>query len=155
MFNKSIDFPDLEGKDLRIGVVFARWNNELTYSIRDKAIEGLKDCQVLEEHIILQEVPGAYEVVMGAKQLIEKKHVDAVICIGVLIKGQTMHFEYISEAVTQGIMDLNMQSGIPVMYGILNCMTEEQARVRSVGEHNHGYGWGKAAVEMALLCKKG
>jgi len=138
---------------LKVGVVVARWNSEYTYSIRDGVIEGLTASGVLVENILVREVPGSYEVVYGAKRMIEDDMVDAVVCVGVLIKGETMHFEYIAEAVTQGIMDLNVQSGVPVIFGILTCLTEEQVRVRSIGEHNHGVAWGKSAVEMGLFGK--
>jgi 6,7-dimethyl-8-ribityllumazine synthase len=82
--------------------------------------------------------------------------VDAIICTGVLIKGETLHFEYISDAVTKGIMDVNLGTMTPVIYGVLNCLNEEQVVKRSqnnpsVGGHNHGEDWGKTAVEMAIM----
>jgi len=82
---------------------------------------------------------------------------DVVICIGCLIKGETMHFEYICQAVTQGIMDLNVRTETPVVFGVLTCLTEDQAKKRSgLGEHSHNHGedWGHTAVEMALLRAK-
>ncbi|KAG0215917.1 hypothetical protein BGX28_007143 [Mortierella sp. GBA30] len=85
-----------------------------------------------------------------------KQAFDAVICIGVLIKGSTMHFEYICEAVSQGIMRVGLDSGVPVIFGVLTCLNEEQALSRAgmdkAGKgHNHGLDWGSGAVEMALL----
>ena len=80
--------------------------------------------------------------------------VDAIICTGVLIKGETLHFEYISDAVTKGIMDVNLGTMTPVVYGVLNCLDEEQVVRRSSGVnggHNHGEDWGKTAVEMAIM----
>ena len=80
--------------------------------------------------------------------------VDAIICCGVLIKGETLHFEYISDAVTKGIMDVNLGTMTPVVYGVLNCLNEEQVVKRSSngnGGHNHGEDWGKTAVEMAIM----
>jgi 6,7-dimethyl-8-ribityllumazine synthase len=77
--------------------------------------------------------------------------VDAVITAGVLIKGDTMHFEYISDAVSKGIMNVGIQTNIPVVFGVLTCLTEEQVKQRSSDDNNHGYDWGKTAVEMALL----
>lgn len=151
---KGIRFADLNGSGLRIGIVVARWNSELTYSLRDGAIRGLKESGVSDKNISVQEVPGSYEVVFGAKHFIESGARDAVICIGVLIKGETFHFEYISDAVTQGIMHLNMQTTVPVVYGILNCLNYEQAAARSIGDNNHGYMWGKTAVEMGLMKSK-
>lgn len=146
-------FTEMDGRDLRIGVVVARWNNELTMPLKDGVIEGILGCNVAKENIIELPVPGAYEVAFGAKHLIDTEQVDAVVCLGVLIKGETMHFEYISEALTQGIMQLSLSTGIPVIYGVLNCMNMEQATARCIGNNNHGPDWGRTAVEMALLKK--
>jgi 6,7-dimethyl-8-ribityllumazine synthase len=88
----------------------------------------------------------------GAKA--KKGAFDAVICVGVLIKGSTMHFEYICEAVTQGIMRVGLDSNIPVIFGVLTCLNDEQAQSRAgliPNGHNHGEDWGSAAVEMALV----
>lgn len=148
---KGIDFPQLDGSGLRVGLVVARWNSELTYSLRDAAVRALKDCGMVDDSILIQEVPGSYELVYATKMMIEKGNVDAVICIGVLIKGETMHFEYISDAVGRGIMELNLSGSVPVVYGVLNCITEQQARARSTSGNNHGYWWGKTAIEMAKL----
>lgn len=150
---KGITFEKAEGKGIKIGIVVARWNSEYTYSLRDACKDALLDADVAANDIEILEVPGSYEVVYGAKHLVEKG-MDAVVAIGCLIKGETMHFEYIAEAVTQGIMHLNTHTDTPVIFGVLACMTEEQAKVRSIGEHNHGYGWGQSAIEMAMLKSK-
>jgi len=96
-------------------------------------------------------VPGAYELPFAARLLALSGTVDAVICVGVLVKGDTSHFEYISEAVSQGIMNVGLQTNVPVIFGVLTCQTDEQVTKRSTGKNNHGIGWGKTAVEMALL----
>lgn len=150
---KGIAFEQMDGSDLKIGIVVARWNSEVTHALRDACKQALVDAGVREQHIRIQEVPGAYETVYGAKALIEQG-VDAVVAIGCLIKGETMHFEYISQAVSQGIMDLNTQTNTPVIFGILTCLTEEQATARSTGDKSHGYAWGQSAVEMALINKQ-
>ena len=148
---KGITFEKNNAQGLTIGIVVARWNNELTYALRDDCQRALLDAGIQEKDITVLEVPGSYEVVYGASHLIQKKHVDAVVAIGCLIKGETMHFEYIAEAVSQGIMDLNTQSGTPVLFGVLTCLTEDQARERALGEKNHGYAWGQSAIEMARI----
>ena len=115
---------------------------------------GVKELKVTEENIFIKEVPGAYELPYAAKLLAMSGTVDAIICCGVLIKGDTLHFEYISDAVTKGIMDVNLSTMTPVIYGVLNCLDEEQVKKRSSDEnggHNHGTGWGKTAVEMAIM----
>lgn len=106
-------------------------------------------------------VPGSYEVVYGARRLIEDppegiERFDAVICCGCLIKGETMHFEYICEAVTQGIMRLNVEGPCPVVFGILATLNDAQARARAgltQGGHNHGEDWGTTALEMARISR--
>jgi 6,7-dimethyl-8-ribityllumazine synthase len=83
-------------------------------------------------------VPGAYELPFAAKLLAMSGTVDAIICCGVLIKGETLHFEYISEAVTKGIMDVNLGTMTPVVYGVLNCLNEDQVKKRSSNENGEG-----------------
>lgn len=146
---KGVTFTKLNGEHCTIGIVTARWNKDITNALRDKCIEALKDSSVKEENIVSIEVPGSFELVQGAKHLLDKCGVDAVVCIGLLVKGETFHFEYISEALTQGIMQLNLYSGKPVIYGVLNCLSEEQAKARI----QHAYEWGLSAVEMGLLTK--
>lgn len=99
-------------------------------------------------------MPGAYELPYAASRVIRKHKVDAVVCIGCLIKGETMHFEYICEAVTQGIMRVNLDSGVPTIFGVLACLTEDQARSRAgllPGKSNHGVEWAQTALRMARL----
>jgi len=138
---------------MKIGVVVARWNSAVTYALRDACLRALADAGVEENTIIVQEVPGSYEVVFGAKHLIEHNAVDAVVAIGCLIKGETMHFEYIADAVSHGLMKLNVETDVPVVFGVLTCLTEQQAIDRSTGENNHGYAWGQSAIEMAMIKK--
>ena len=106
-------------------------------------------------------MPGSYELPFGALSLLNI--CDVVICVGCLIKGNTMHFEYICEAVSNGIMNLQLKVEKPVIFGVLTCLTEEQALIRAgidkygnedKNGHNHGLDWGTTAVEMALIAKK-
>lgn len=119
--------------------------------------QALLACHVKESDIVVVDVPGSYELPFGASCLIKgEQPVDAVICVGCLIKGETMHFEYICEAVSQGVMKLGLESGVPVIFGVLTCLNEKQALARAgLGEHSHNHGsdWGTTAVEMALLKK--
>ena len=148
--------PDtrIVGNGVRIGIVHSRWNAKVV----DALVEGAKKvieqsgatCKVLD-------VPGSYELVYGARRLAESGKFDAIICVGCLIKGETMHFEYICEAVSQGIMKLNVESPCPVIFGVLACLTEEQALARAgllPGKHNHGEEWGLTSLEMAQLTQK-
>ncbi|MBD3311460.1 MAG: 6,7-dimethyl-8-ribityllumazine synthase [Candidatus Magasanikbacteria bacterium] len=150
---KGIEFKNLDGSDLKIGIAKSRWNSFITDPLLEKCKQALLDSNVKEENIIVYEVPGSYELPFAASKLIKKQQVDAVVCLGSLIKGETMHFEYIAEAVTQGITRLNLETDIPVIFGVLTCLTEEQAIERSSGKKNNGYEWGLSAIEMALLGK--
>ncbi|MCB9798283.1 6,7-dimethyl-8-ribityllumazine synthase [Candidatus Nomurabacteria bacterium] len=151
---KGVSFEDFDGASLKVGIVAARWNDEITLSLVEGCKDALRECGVLEENITGLFVPGSFELPMGAKHLLEATDVDVVIAVGCLIKGETMHFEYICDAVSHGLMKLNLDSGKPVIFGVLTCLTEEQAKSRSQGENNHGIGWGKTAVEMGLMWKK-
>ncbi|KAJ3345533.1 hypothetical protein HDU83_003951 [Entophlyctis luteolus] len=148
------------GADLTVLIVHTRWNTAVVDALTIGTIAQLRALGVLDKNITVLDVPGAFELPFAAKSLIAKKKYDAVIAIGVLIKGDTMHFEYIADATTQGLMRVGLDSGVPVVFGVLTCMNEEQALLRAgIGGsdgrsgHNHGTHWGSAAVEMALLNK--
>mmetsp|Transcript_7734 Transcript_7734/g.13622 ORF Transcript_7734/g.13622 Transcript_7734/m.13622 type:complete len:234 (-) Transcript_7734:241-942(-) len=148
---------ELDGSAIRIGVLRTRWNDESVSSLVDGIKAGAKELKVKEENIFIKEVPGAYELPYAAKLLAMSGTVDAIICCGVLIKGDTFHFEYISDAVAKGIMNINLSTMTPVVYGVLNCLDEAQVKKRCSNEdggHNHGEDWGKTAVEMALMRKE-
>lgn len=151
---KEVSFGKPNGSSLKIGIVASRWNSEIVDALIDGCARALEECKVKKNNITVLQVPGSYELPFAARHLIKTKKVDAVVCLGCLIKGETMHFEYIAEAVTQGIMNLNLDIGIPVIFGVLTCLTEKQARARSTGKNNHGHGWGMTAVEMGLLNAK-
>lgn len=148
---KGISFEQLDGSSLRVGIVLARWNKEYVDSLLEGCKKALRDSGVKDENIIIKNVPGSFELVYGSKHLIDHESVDVVIAIGVLIKGETMHFEHIADAVSQGLTQLNATTPVPSIFGVLTCLTEEQVKLRSVGENNHGYSWGMSAVEMGLL----
>lgn len=111
-----------------------------------------------EENIVVESVPGSFELPYGTQLFLDKQErigepLDAVIPIGVLIKGSTMHFEYICDSVTHQLMRLNFEVKKPVIFGVLTCLSDEQAEARAgliEGKmHNHGEDWGAAAVEMS------
>jgi len=147
----EVSFGDLDGTDVRIGIIRTRWNDEHVTNLVNGCKKALKECKVKEENIFETSVPGSYELPLAARFLALSGTVDAIVCAGVLIKGETLHFEYISETVASGIMSVQLQTQMPVVYGVLNCLNEDQVKARSSGDNNHGYDWGKTAVEMALL----
>lgn len=149
--NDAVTFGELDGKDIRVAIIRARWHSEMIDSLVDGCMTSLKETGVVEEDIFETEVPGSFELPLAARYIAMSGKYDAVICIGVLIKGETIHFELISEAATDGLMQVGLSTGTPIILGVLTAMNEEQAKARSFGDNNHGLQWGKAAVEMALL----
>eukprot|EP00435_Cladocopium_sp_Y103_P035909 s2150_g9.t1 len=138
---RGLDLPTFDGAGLHIGIVSARWNSVVCENLVAGAVEALKSCNVTD--ITTEYVAGSYEIPQAAQVMLESGKFDGIICIGCLIKGGTMHFEYISEAVTQGIMRLNLDYKRPVIYGILGCLNEEQAKERA-GVDGAGHNSGKA-----------
>lgn len=140
-----------DGSNLRIVIVHARWNEEVIDSLVSGCIKKLKELHVKEENIVVKSVPGSYELPVGAAAIGADPTIDAVVAIGCLIKGDTMHFEYISEAVSNQLMSIQFKIKKPVIFGLLTCLTLDQAKVRSglLPGKNHGIDWGECAVEMA------
>ncbi len=154
MSKNKIEFPKLNGKNIKVGIALARWNTEITNSLMEGCLTALKEAGVPSKNFYVVPVPGSFELPLAAQHLFKKEKVDVVIALGCLIKGETMHFEYIADAMTNGLMRVSLDTGKPVVFGVLTCLTEKQAIARSTGKNNHGYGWGLTAVEMALLTKK-
>lgn len=194
------------GSHLRIAIVHARWNTAIISALVSGARKSILAAGVHEENIVVQDVPGSYELPLAAQKIyaasqhqasnipaaaasavtdllsstsltdpdkdvtssevVPKKHptesnednplqtpFDAIIAIGVLIKGETMHFEYIADATSHGLMRVQLDSGVPIIFGLLTVLTEEQGQARaglSEGAHNHGEDWGTAAVELGM-----
>jgi len=146
--------PSLDGRGLRIGIVSARFNDHIVTALRDGALRGLERVGVADDDIVEYWVPGAFEVALAAKALAQTGKVDAVICLGTVIRGDTPHFEYVCEAATHGIQDAQMSTGVPVMFGVLTLNTEQQAIDRSgPGIDNKGDEAAIGAVEMALVLR--
>ncbi len=136
----------------RFAVVVSRFNEEITEGLLQGAREALAGSGVRDEDVILFRVPGAFEIPVTALRAARTGHFDAVICIGCLIKGDTMHFEYIASAACNGISEAAVATGIPMALGVLTTLTEEQAVERAAaGSGNKGREAALAAVEMATL----
>lgn len=139
-------------KDFRFGIVVSEWNDHITEGLYSGVIVALTDCGALHKNIIRWNVPGSFELVYAAKKMIETQKPDVVITIGCVIKGETMHFEFVCEGVTQGIKDLNVLSDVPVIFCLLTDNTEQQSIDRSGGIHgNKGTEAAIAAIKMAYL----
>jgi 6,7-dimethyl-8-ribityllumazine synthase len=150
----SSAIPDLDGKGLRIAIIGARFNDHIVTKLRDGALRGLERLGVADNDIMESWVPGAFELPLAAKVLAQTGKVDAIICLGTVIKGDTPHFDYVCGEAARGIQDAQMSTGIPVMFGVLTVNTEQQAIDRSgPGIDNKGDEAAVGAVEMALLVK--
>ncbi|EPT04117.1 hypothetical protein FOMPIDRAFT_1114777 [Fomitopsis schrenkii] len=187
-----------DGTHLRIAIVHSRWNKAVIDALVEGTVNKLKEQGVKESNIVLQSVPGSFELPLACQRVIAGSHVqagatatdllgglnfgvsissprpssrastpapvtagmpsqpfDAVIAIGVLIKGATMHFEYICDSVSHALMRVQLDTGVPVIFGVLTALNDDQALERAgIGRgeskgHNHGEDWAAAAVEMA------
>lgn len=139
-------------KDFRFGIVVSEWNDTITEGLFNGAKAALLDCGALEENIIRWNVPGSFELTFGAKQMHETQEVDCVIVIGSVIKGETMHFEFVCEGVTQGIKDLNIVYDVPTIFCVLTDNNMQQSLDRSGGKHgNKGTEAAIAAIKMVAL----
>jgi 6,7-dimethyl-8-ribityllumazine synthase len=146
---------NLDEKGLTIGIVISRWNAEITDSLRRGAMRELISCGIADESMIVVEVPGAFEIPLACDWLIQHKTMDAIIALSCVIKGDTAHFEYVSDAAMQGIREVSLKHGLPITCGILTTYTEEQALERAGDdENNKGSEAARTAIEMASLRKK-
>ena len=133
----------------------SRFNEEITAGLLAGARAALSAAGVSDADVTLVHVPGAFELPATALRLARTGEFDAIICLGCLIKGDTMHFEYIAEAASQGIMNVTVATGVPVAFGVLTTMTDEQAIVRSApGDGNKGGEAARAAIDMATLFRR-
>jgi len=144
------EVPD--ASEMRFGVVVSDWNREITFSLLEGCINTLHKHGATEENIIIKHVPGSFELTLGAQLMAENENVDAIICLGCVIQGETPHFTYICQSVSMGITQLNIDYNIPVIFGVLTTNNIEQARERSGGKHgNKGDEAAVTAIKMAAL----
>ncbi|WP_341770945.1 6,7-dimethyl-8-ribityllumazine synthase [Alkalibacillus almallahensis] len=143
---------NLVASNLKIGIVVGRFNGFINEKLLDGALDGLKRHGVNEDDIEVAWVPGAYEIPLAAKKMAEHGSYDAVITLGAVIRGATPHFEYVSGEVSKGVSSVSMETGVPVIFGVLTTDTIEQAIERAgTKAGNNGYGAAMSAIEMANL----
>ena len=139
----------------RFAIVVSRFNDEITEGLLEGALAFFAEHSVSRETVTIVRVPGAFEIPLVAKRLGDSGEYDAVVCLGCLIKGETMHFEYIAEAASNGIAQAAIATGVPMAFGVLTTTTEEQAVERSrPGAQNKGREAAAAALEMAALFRE-
>ncbi len=141
-------------KQLRFGIIVSEWNSDITENLFLGAEETLLVNGVLPENILRWNVPGSFELVFGAKKMLETEQVDAIIAIGVVIQGETKHFDFVCSGVTQGITQLNIDYDTPVIFCVLTDNNKQQSIERSGGKlGNKGVECAVAALKMSVLGK--
>jgi 6,7-dimethyl-8-ribityllumazine synthase len=148
--NASGMVPD--AGEMRFGIVVSDWNMEVTGSLLDGAVKTLKKHGATDNNIVVKHVPGSFELTLGAQLLAEYDDLDAIICLGCVIQGETPHFTYICQGVTQGITQLNLEYNLPFVFGVLTTNTQQQAVDRAGGKlGNKGDEAAITAIKMAAL----
>ena len=134
----------------KFALIVSEWNEEITESLYNGAVEALLDHGVIKDNILRKNVPGSFELPIGAQWMAEQDQVDAVICLGCVIQGETRHFEFICQAVAQGLTQVGLKYSKPVIFGVLTTDTLQQAIDRSGGRHGNK-GDEAAATAIRLL----
>lgn len=147
--------PSLDGRGLRIAVVCGRFNDLVTTRLLDGVRRGLSSCGVADGDVTVAWVPGAFELPLAARAHAESGAHDAVIVLGAVIRGETTHYEIVSSECARGVQDVQLATGVPVMFGVLTVENLEQAEARSeaAGGHNVGEECALGAVEMVGLIR--
>ncbi len=142
----------LIGENLKFGIVVSRFNEFITGKLLAGALDALKRHGVDEQHIEIAWVPGAFEIPLAAQKMVALKKYHAVICLGAVIRGATPHFDYVCSEVSKGVAHISLQSGLPVIFGVVTTDTIEQAVERAgTKAGNKGYDAALSAIEMANL----
>lgn len=145
----------LVANDIKVGIVAARFNEFITSKLLGGAVDGLVRHDVKEENIEVAWVPGAFEIPLIAKKMAKSGKYDAIICVGAVIRGSTSHYDYVCNEVSKGIAAVSLESGIPVMFGVVTTENIEQAIERAgTKAGNKGYDCALGALEMVNLIKE-
>jgi 6,7-dimethyl-8-ribityllumazine synthase len=146
----------LDGAELRIGLVRARWNAGIVERLADGVTRGLKALGVAADDVVEVSVPGSFEIPFGARALAASGRVDAVVCIGAVIRGETTHYGIVAGECAHGVQQVQLATGVPIAFGVLTTEDEAQALARSEGPGGHNVGEEAAAVavEMARIAQR-
>lgn len=145
---------NFSGKEIKVGIICARFNEFIVSKLLGGALDGLKRHEVAEENIHIAWVPGAYEIPLIAKKMVETGKYDAVITLGAVIRGATPHFDYVCAEVSKGVASVSLESGVPVIFGVLTVNNIEEAIERAgTKAGNKGFDAAVGAIEMVNLMK--
>lgn len=137
--------------EIKIAVVVSIFNQEVTECLLEGALSCLMDSGIRNEHVFIAKVPGAIEIPLTAKLLASSNKYHAIICLGAVIRGETSHYDYVCQQVSNGCQQVMMDFNIPIIFGVLTTENEQQAFARSQGENNKGSEAAQAAVYMVKL----
>ncbi|MCC7197020.1 6,7-dimethyl-8-ribityllumazine synthase [Candidatus Peregrinibacteria bacterium] len=152
--NKDSSKKELNGKDLKISIVFSRFNDSLGNTLLQNTLETLNKLKVPTKNILVTRVPGALELPITAKLITKKQKPDAIIALGIVIKGDTSHYDHVCTETHRGLMNVSLETQTPVVFGVITAFTENQAVERvQKNKLNKGQEYAQTAVEMALLKK--
>ena len=145
-----------DGTGLRLAVVCGRFNDAITLRLLDGARRGAAEVGVEEADLVVEWVPGAFEIPFAARQIALSGRVDAVVCLGAVIRGETSHYDFVAGECARGIQDVQLEVGVPVVFGVLTTEDVPQAEARSAGPggHNVGEESARTAVEMVGLLRR-
>jgi len=146
--------PDLDGDELRIAIVVARFNEDVTTRLLRGAQEALQSHGVDDDRTDIYWVPGSLELPVTALALAEKGEHDAIVCLGAVIRGETFHFEVVAMQAASGLMQVQLDTGVPIAFGVLTTEDRDQALARSGPKNNKGAEAAEAAIEMANLLRE-
>lgn len=148
--------PERDGAGMRLGVVCGRFNDAVTLRLLEGVRRGARECGVAESDLVVEWVPGAFEVPFAAKAMAGSGRVDAVVCLGAVIRGETSHYEFVAGECARGIQDVQLALEVPVAFGVLTTEDLAQAEARSEGPggHNVGEECARTAVEMVQLARR-
>ncbi len=142
-----------DASTLKVGIIASRFNSDITDPMLEAAREVLREWKVKDKNIFVVRVYGSFEVPFAAMRLIQKRRLDALVAIGCIVKGETRHDEYLANATTHGLMQVQLDTEVPVGLAVLTTNTLAQARARSRGSSNHGAQAARAALEAALAVR--
>lgn len=153
ILRSQISFENLDASPFRFAVIYSRWNEELTSSLRDGALRALKEGGADDANIEVFVVPGSFELPLAAQTAAESERFDAVVALGVVIRGDTPHFDFVAGQTAAGLMQASLATGVPIAFGVVTTNTPEQAAERAVpgDDGNKGYEAARTAIEMAAL----
>jgi 6,7-dimethyl-8-ribityllumazine synthase len=153
MGERGTGAADLDGRGLRIGVCCGRFNDHITRRLLDGALAGLAEHGVADDDLTVVWAPGAYELPLVAQRLVTGWGADAVIALGAVIRGETGHYDFVAGECASGLQRVQLDTGVPVVFGVLTTENVDQALARSGDDDNKGHEAAETAIEMANLLK--